>query len=434
MIPELEKINADEVAKVQSQKLRELVFYTYKNSTYYRSKYDALGVVPDAIKNIDDLQKLPLTTKDDLQKFNDDFICVNRSQIADYVTTSGTSGRPVTFALSDKDLDRLAYNEFLSLTCAGVTTDDVVQLTTTIDKRFMAGLAYFLGIRKIGASVIRVGAGVPELQWDSIHRFEPTYLIAVPSFILKLIEYAEANGIDVNKSSLKGIVCIGEPIRNQNFQPNPLAKKILDKWDINLYSTYASTEMSTSFTECKYQKGGHHHPELIIVEVLDEDNNPVLPGAYGEMVVTTLDVEAMPLIRFKTGDIVRLEEGACECGRTSKRVSPVFGRKNQMIKYKGTTLYPPAIIDLLNDIEEISDNVVELSTNDIGTDSLLVKVYSTHDRESLKQKIQSHFRSQLRVTPEITFVSKEELDAIKHNENQRKPIVFLDKREKNLIK
>src|SRR5690606_30782056 len=155
------------------------------------------------IITIEDLQRLPVTTKEHLQESNDDFLCVPKSKIIDYTTTSGTSGNPVTFGLTDADLDRLAYNEAISFACSGVKEGDVVQLMTTIDRRFMAGLAYFLGLRKLGAGVIRVGAGIPELQWDSILRYKPSYLITVPSFLLKLIEYAEAHDIDYNGLGIK---------------------------------------------------------------------------------------------------------------------------------------------------------------------------------------------------------------------------------------
>ena len=127
-------------------------------------------------------------------------------------------GDPVTFGLTDKDLDRLAYNEAISFDCAGIKEGDVVQLMTTIDRRFMAGLAYFLGLRKMKVGVIRVGAGIPELQWDSILKYKPTYLITVPSFLLKMIEYAENHNIDFNNSSVKGAICIGESLGIKIFR------------------------------------------------------------------------------------------------------------------------------------------------------------------------------------------------------------------------
>lgn len=156
---------------------------------------------------------------------------------------------------------------------------------TTIDKRFMAGLAYFRGLRKLGAGIIRMGAGIPELQWNSILQYRPKYLITVPSFLLKMIEYAENHNIDYKNSSVYGAVCIGERLRNQDFSPSKLTEKIIRKWDIKLYSTYISTEMNTTFTECEFHCGGHH-PELIITEILDEAGNSASTRC-GEPVITT---------------------------------------------------------------------------------------------------------------------------------------------------
>src|SRR5690606_19411214 len=141
-------------------------------------------------------------------------------------------------------------------------------------------------------------------------------IVAVPSFLVKLIEFAEANGIDYRNSSVKKAICIGEPLRKEDFALNTLGKMIADKWPIDLHTTYASTEMSTAFTECEHGVGGHHHPELIVVELLDENNQPVPDGEMGEVTITTLGVEGMPLIRFKTGDLCKAHREPCACGRT----------------------------------------------------------------------------------------------------------------------
>jgi len=382
------------------------------------------------IKTVEDLIKIPVTTKDDLQKNNADFLCVDQSKIIDYVTTSGTTGKPVYFGLTDKDLDRLAYNEALSFACSNVTKNDTIQLMTTIDRRFMAGLAYFLGARKLGASIIRVGAGIPELQWDSILKFKPNYLIVVPSFLLKLIAYAEQNGIDINNSSVKGAICIGEPLKNQDFTPNVLSQKILEKWDIQLYSTYASTEMNTAFAACEHQVGGHLHPELIITEILDDNNKPVKNGEAGELVITNLGVEGMPLLRFKTGDIVKAHFEPCKCGRNTMRLGPVIGRKKQMIKYKGTTIYPPAMYNLLNDFPAIENYVIELDKNEIGTDKITVKLHVKEGLEAvLLNQLKDHFRAKIRVLPIIEFVSKEHISKMKFPKTSRKPVLFIDRRQ-----
>jgi phenylacetate-CoA ligase len=364
-----------------------------------------------------------------LQQHNDDFICVDRSEIVDYVTTSGTLGSPVTFALSDADLERLAYNEAISFACAGVKKGSVLQLMTTIDKRFMAGLAYFLGIRKLGAGIVRVGPGVPQLQWDSILKFQPDCLIVVPSFLLKLIAYAEAHGIDYKNSSVKGAICIGEALRTQDFELNTLGKKIKNLWTIDLFSTYASTEMSTAFTECEQQQGGHHHPELIIIEILDEQNQPVSDGEVGELTITTLGLEAMPLLRFKTGDRVKAHNTPCACGRTTTRLGPVVGRTQQMIKYKGTTLYPPSIHDALNHFSEIETYIIELYKNEWETDEVVIKIGTQQNSEELSQRIKAHFKAKLRVVPAIEFCAIAEINQLKFPKMSRKPVTLFDKRE-----
>lgn len=199
------------------------------NSKFYSDQFKENNIDINSIQTLEDLQKLPFTTKDDLYEQNDDFICVDRRKIVDYITTSGTLGDPVTFAMTDADLDRLAYNEYVSFKCSDGNEDDIYQLMVTLDRRFMAGLAYFLGIKKLGAGMVRVGNGMIELQWDTIRRIQPNALVAVPSFILKLIEYAEANGIDYRNSSIKKAICIGEALRNPDFTLNTLGQKIKDK-------------------------------------------------------------------------------------------------------------------------------------------------------------------------------------------------------------
>ncbi|MCD7794475.1 MAG: phenylacetate--CoA ligase family protein, partial [Alistipes sp.] len=211
--PEIQFASADAIAAFQQERLREEIAYLYENSPYYRRRFDHCGARPGDIRTQEDLRQLPVTTKTDLQLHPQDFVCVPRSRIVDYVTTSGTLGDPVTFALTEEDLDRLAYNEAESFTTAGCTPDDVLQLMTTIDRRFMAGLAYFLGARKLRCGVIRVGNGIPELQWDTIRRIGPTGCIVVPSFLTKLVAYAEEHGIDYRRSSLRRAICIGEALR-----------------------------------------------------------------------------------------------------------------------------------------------------------------------------------------------------------------------------
>ncbi|KXH78490.1 phenylacetate--CoA ligase family protein [Chryseobacterium kwangjuense] len=426
--PAIERSDLQDIKKIQEYKLQELLRYLEAHSPFYQKLFREHHINTEDIRTLEDLRKIPTTTKNDLQQYNHDFFCITPDKIVDYSTTSGTLGDPVTFGLSDGDLERLAYNEAISFACAGIQKGDVVQMITTIDKRFMAGLAYFLGLRKMGASVVRMGPGIPELQWDSIFRYKPKYLITVPSFLLKMIDYAEKNGVDYKNSSVYGAVCIGESIKNQDFSDNILSHKIKEKWDIKLFSTYASTEMSTAFTECEFQIGGHQHPELIITEILDDNGNPVPEGENGELTITTLGVEAIPLLRFKTGDIVKAHYEPCRCGRNTMRLGPVVGRKQQMIKYKGTTLYPPAMNDILNDFSTILCYQIVIQSNEIGLDEIIIKLSTEQEHETFVNEVRDHFRAKLRVSPKIEVIDFEILSKIVFNPNSRKPITFIDLR------
>ena len=429
MIPEIEKKSREDIKAFQETKLQDLLKYLFENSPFYSEMFRKNNIDIDSVKKLEDLLNIPVTTKDDLQKRTNDFICVDTRKIIDFNTTSGTLGDPVTFVLTENDLNRLAYNEYISLSCSNGSADDIYQLMVTLDRRFMAGIAYYLGLRKMGAGVVRVGPGNAQLQFDTISRINPTAFITVPSFLIKLIDYAEKNGIDINSTSVKKAVCIGEPIRNNDFTLNTLGKRIKGKWDIELYSTYASTEMGTAFNECEHGVGGHHHPEMIIVEFLDDNNQPVADNEPGEVVITTLGVEAMPLLRFKTGDICYHYNEPCECGRTTMRLGPVLGRKQQMIKYKGTTLYPSIIYDILNEIDFVENYFIEVSTGSLGTDEVLIRVGTKTNDKKFEKIIKDHFRAKMRVAPEIQLTNTQKIKELQLIDINRKPRIFADKRK-----
>ncbi|MBP5541905.1 MAG: AMP-binding protein [Bacteroidales bacterium] len=419
----------EEIKAFQEQKLQEALQYLANHSPYYQRMFRSYGIDPAKIKYLEDLVKIPFTEKKDLQLFNDDFLCCPKEKVIDYITTSGTLGDPVTFCCTEKDLQRLAFNEKKSFECAGLRPGNILQLMTTIDKRFMAGLAYFLGIREMGASIIRVGNGIPELQWDTIQRIKPDTIMCVPSFILKLIQYAEEHNIDYRSSSIRRIIGIGEGLREQDFSLNLLGRRIKEKWDVDLFATYSSTEMGATFSECQYGCGGHVHPELIIVEIIGDDDLPVPDGQPGEIVVTTLGVEGMPLLRFRTGDIAAKITDQCQCGRYSYRLTPLVGRKNNMIKFKGTTLYPPAINDVLDNTDYVTGYVIEVSTNDAGTDNVRVKLSLGPQApvDAVKQ-LKDSFRSRIRVAPDIEVLPAEDIQRINYPAKSRKPIKFIDLR------
>lgn len=430
---DIEFCNRLEIKRFQEEKLKIALAYLNARSPFYKQMFKENNIDIQKVRFLEDLQQIPFTDKKDLQYHNDEFLCVPKADIVDYITTSGTLSDPVTFAMTDADLERLAYNEQISFECVGAKKGDIFQLMTTMDKRFMAGLAYFLGIRKLGASIIRVGNGIAELQWDTIQRIKPTAAVLVPSFILKLIKYAEENGIDYQNSSIKKLVCIGENLREQDFSLNLLGQSIKEKWNVELYSTYASTEMATTFTECEYGLGGHHHPELIICELIDENGNVVGEDEVGELTVTTLGVEGMPLLRFRTGDLARFHYEPCRCGRTTMRISPIVGRLNHMIKYKGTTLYPPAIFDVLDNVPYLENYIVEIADNESGNDDVLVKIGLREDPDyDVVKDLKDRFRARIRVAPEIEVCPTSQIRTVSMPEMSRKPIKIMDKRKRNI--
>lgn len=427
--PEIEFATPDKIRKLQEKRLLDLLEYLSLHSPWYQKLFREHNVRKGSVQHVEDLVKIPVTVKDDLQKSNWDFLCVPRSRIVEYTSTSGTMGRPVTVALTANDLERLAYNECISFACAGGTAEDTYQLMLTLDRQFMAGIAYYQGIRKLGASIIRVGPGLPAMQLDAIERLKPTVLVAVPSFLVKLVEYAQQHSINLNNSAVTRAICIGESVRDEKFDLSIIGRKIRENWQISLHSTYASTEMQTAFTECEHGVGGHQHPELIIVELLDESNQPVHFGTPGEVTITTLGVEGMPLLRYKTGDIAIAYNEPCKCGRTTMRLGPVIGRKQQLIKLKGTTLYPPSVFDILNELPFIQDYVVEAFSNELGTDDLRLHVLigETNQEDALR-KLSMKFQSRIRVVPKINITTHSALEKLQFGNGERKVRRFIDNR------
>lgn len=428
-IPNIELQPADAIQFFQLEKVKETLQYVALHSPFYKRMFASKGIDVDDIRSLTDFATIPTTTKDDFHTYNWDFLCVPKPSVAEYTSTSGTLGGPVTIALTINDVKRLAYNECISFACADGIPEDLFQLMLTLDRQFMAGIAYYEGIRQLGAGLIRVGPGLPAMQWDIIQRLSPTAIVAVPSFIVKLLAYADEQGIDPANCSVRKAICIGESIRTTDFQLNALGRKIVNAWDIQLYGTYASTEMQTAFTECNQGMGGHHHPELIYVELLDDNNNPVAPGVAGEVTVTSLGIEAMPLLRYRTGDIAVAHTLPCACGRTTMRLGPVIGRKKQMIKLKGTTLYPPAIFEVISHVEGIEEYVIEVRTGELSTDELIVHVQSNeHDQTTCADILRDLFQSRLRVVPTIVFESKAAIEQLQTYASSRKVNRFLDRR------
>jgi len=410
----------NQISEKVQHALIDLIAYVSEKSPFYKVKYADLEINTQSL-DLAEYKKIPFTTKEDLAENDLNFLCVPKNEIAEYVTTSGTTGSPISLYLTQSDLERLAKNESDSFQLMGLDSNDLFQLLTTIDKQFMAGLAYSLGVQKLGAGMIRIGPGVPELQWNSILKYEPTVLIAVPSFIVNLIEFAKENNIDFTQTSVKSIVCIGEPIRNEDFSYNVLGKRITESWKVDLFSTYASTEMGAAFSECTAHEGNHLNEDLLFLEVIKEDGTEANDQESGEIVVTTLGATGSPLVRYKTGDISKVYRTKCKCGRTSPRLGPILGRKNQMIKFKGTTIYPKAIFEMLEQFVEISCYKIIVNKDELNNDEITILLEDKIESTSVFLSILDQCKSKLRVVPKFEFLESNTLRSMVYKKNLRKP-------------
>lgn len=378
----------------QEELLNQQIRYCREKSPFYKKQ---LASFPDRHYTLEDLKDFPLTSKHDLHLHNDDFIAASQRDIADIVFTSGTTGKPCRIAYTLSDLQRLAYSDATGFRATGMTPDDIALITCTLDRCFIAGLAYSMGTVKLGGAIIRNGLNTLESHADIIQNNPVTAIVGVPSFVAKLGQFLADNGVDYGK--IRHILCIGEPLYNRDMSRTPLAMKLEGFWPGCVYSTYASSEMVTSFTECSTRKGGHPAADLCIVEIVDEEGNPLPPGETGEVVVTPLQVEGMPLIRFRTGDLSFLIPEPCPCGRHNMRLGPIFARKAQMLKIKGTTLYPANFFDVLDQIEGVDNYYMEVSGTGLSDEVDLYVSFRDGDMESnhVKEKLLARTRVGVRL-------------------------------------
>lgn len=421
----LEFALAKKIKSVQDDLLGKHLNYCLSSSPYYRKHLNRAD-----LKNIslDSLSRLDFTEKTDIERYNDDFLAVAQDKIADIVLSSGTTGKPTKIIYTDSDLKRLAYNEKQSFYSAGLTSQDKVLLTCTLDRCFVAGLAYFLGIRALGAATIRNGVNSLEGHFEVIRRLRPNVLVGVPSFLRKLGLYLNEKGFLAGKSKVVKLICIGEPLRDKDLKFLKLGEDLERIWKAKAYSTYSSSEIISTFCECKAQKAGHLHPELAIAEIIDAKGNILPFGEIGELVVTPLQIEGMPLVRFKTGDISFLINQPCACGRNSLRLGPILGRKKQMMKICGTTLYPQAIFSCLEEIKEISEYYLVASSNDRLSDN--IEIYAAvMDPSCTARVIENKLHARLRVKPKVFITDEELVREQVYNPKLRKPVRFVDRRK-----
>ncbi|MGC3958807.1 MAG: AMP-binding protein [Verrucomicrobiota bacterium] len=405
------------MTKTIDQLWAETFRHVAERSPFYRELFRGAKAVPA-------LESVPLLDKQTLSERNQEFLCVSREDVVEIVTTSGTTGNPLLWMLTEADVKRLAVNEQLSFGCAGVTARDTVLVAVAMDRCFMAGQAYWLGLREIGCGIVRTGATSPLLVLEMIQRVQPTAIVGVPSFLRLVADKAREAGLDLRQSSVKKLICIGEPIRAAAFQLNHSGAALEAAWGAKAYSTYGVTELANSLCECEAGQGGHLHEEQLHLEILDESGQPVAAGEVGEVVATTFGVEAMPVIRYRTGDCAALVRGNCSCGRTTPRLGPIIGRKNQKLKFKGTSLYPATLAAVLEQSPGVESFVILARKESELSDAVEVLVHGS----ALVAQLREAFQARAKIAPQIRHATREEIEVLQMPSQARKRRTFVDLR------
>lgn len=413
--------NSDDIAREQMRLLRCHLNYCQRYSPFYRELLRDID-----IKQVK-LDELPTTNKQIFAENQEDFIVKATAGGTDICFTSGTTGIPCRMFYSQSDLKRLAYNDAVGFMAAGVTVKDRVLLTCTLDRCFIAGVAYYSGVQLLGASTIRNGLSTLESHVEMIKLLNPTVIVGVPSFLRRLGRLCREESISLN--GINRIICIGEPLRNKDFIYTMLGEELLDLFQCSIHSTYASSEIATSFTECTQCAGGHLVPELAMIEILDPDGRVLPAGEIGEVTVTPLGVKKMPLVRFRTGDIAFLIDSPCKCGRATVRLGPILGRLAEMMKIRGTTLFPNSFFSVLHELPWIDEYYLERSICD--DDSEHVEIFVASNEYIDIDKIVGQIYARTRIKVPVRVVSLE--SARSKIYAGRKPVRFFTSRIKHEV-
>jgi len=407
--PLIERMPEDELREVQSKRIRHLVDYVYHHSAFYRRKLDEANVRPEDIRGIEDITRLPFTTKQDLRDtYPMGMFCVDQSQVVRFHASSGTTGKPTVVGYTHTDLEYWSLSLARALTSIGCGRRDVIQVGYGYGL-FTGGLGLHYGAEMIGASVIPTSAGNTERQIELMQDLGTTAIACTPSYFLHIMEVAEGMGVDIEKDTqLKKGIFGAEPWSDET------RKRIERESGIDAYDIYGTSELSGPlFTECIHKCGIHIWGDMFYPEVIDPDTQePLGDGEKGELVITTLTKEALPLIRYRIGDITILESERCECGRTHPRIMRILGRSDDMLVVRGVNIFPSQVEDVLMRIPEIGEHFQIIVEREGALDVMTVQVEVTPqmfsdrvgDLMRLKNHIAARLKSVLNVSTNVELV------------------------------
>ncbi|MDD4939474.1 MAG: AMP-binding protein [Candidatus Omnitrophica bacterium] len=401
------KIGHKALYKDLIKKINRITAYSKSNSLYYKKLFRGINF-PGKVASLDEFESIPITFRKDLAERNEEFIAVPKDMWADIVTTTGTSGRPIFFPFTKRDVINNSYFIAKKFSVFGLRKDDVAYITAPVERSmWIGGLSVWLGCLKIGACSLRAGNVGADKHLEFIKRFNPTIIFGLPSFILRLGEELRSR---ISRRTYKPrlIVTFGENIMQKDLSRNILGKSVEKIWGAKIISGYGSTEASPGF-ECIFQSGHHILPEMVYVEIVDPDTLKVLgPGKEGLVVITHFGREGLPLIRYANGDISFLVTRKCKCGRVAPRLGPILGRIDEKIKVKGVNILPNELEGFVLNTPFIRHYLIELFTDRNLCDN--IKLYISFKGKlsgAEKMNKMNYLRDKLRETFGIRIATEE---------------------------
>jgi phenylacetate-CoA ligase len=407
--PHIERMPLEDLHALQEDRLKSIVRYVYDHSAFYRRRFKEAGVEPGDIKTLADVTKLPFTRKVDLRdNYPTGMFSAPKSQVVRYHVSSGTTGKPTVVGYTKGDIETWSESLARALTSIGLSRDDVVQVGYGYGL-FTGGLGLHYGAERIGAAVLPVGTGNTERQIELMQDLGSTAIACTPSYFLHIMEVAEKMGISIrNDTQLKVGIFGAEPWSLET------RKRIEDATGINAYDIYGTSEISGPlFTECQEKKGIHVWGDMLLTEVIDpKTGEPVSEGETGELVFTTLHKFALPLIRYRIGDLSIITNETCACGRTHPRIMRILGRTDDMLIIRGINVFPSQVESVLMNIPEVGDHWEIVVDRKGPLDMMTVRVELTEsgfsdkigDLMKLKKKVSKELKGVLNIAAEVDLV------------------------------
>ena len=408
--PELETMPVDQLHELQLKRLKQTVRHCL-NAPFYQKKFQERGITPDDIQTLEDVRKLPFTSKEDLREnYPFGLSCVPLKECVRLHSSSGTTGNPTVVLHTQKDLDEWANAVARCLWMVGSRPEDVFQNSAGYGM-FTAGLGFQYGAEKIGMLTVPAAAGNTTRQIKFIKDFGTTVLHAIPSYASRIYDVMKEEGVDPQRDTQLRVLCIGAEPHSEEQR-----KRIEYQLGVKAYNSYGISEMmgpGVAF-ECPEQNGLHIWEDYFIVEIIDPVTlEPVPDGQLGELVITTINREAMPLLRYRTRDLTRFLPGECPCGRHHRRIDRLQGRSDDMIILKGVNIFPIQIEKILLKFKELStDYFIVIETkdgNDIMTIEVEINQMFTDDYarlQSLEKEIKRQLKDEILITPKVRLVPK----------------------------